>query len=250
MALTDTLTTREALRRAVLDDIIARCELAAQTIEGGPLDGISVVSMGVLRDQVTGSLMVKLEPPSDRYAEVRTPATITVSAVCPECDLPVVIGVKLGPKLTVDDDGAELSIKASSKGMAHIHGQLTLPTEDGQLGLDDVVIDDLRLRILRAVTANIDVETEAVLIQWPTLDEIATALELASESDRGDIEESLYAYSQLETPLVDVVSVKGEPVRYALTPAGAELIEAAVLAPADDEGEDDDSEDLGEPVPA
>ena len=247
MALTDTLTTREALRRAVLDDIIARCELAAQTIEGGPLDGIAVVSMGVLRDQVTGSLMVELPTPSARYAEVITPATIAVSAVCPECDLPVVIGVKLGPKLTVDDDGAELSVKSSSKGMAHIHGQLTLPTEDGQLGLDDVVIDDLRLRILAAVAANVDAETEAVLIQWPTLDEIATALELASESDRDDLEESLYAYSQLETPLVDVVSVKGEPVRYALTPAGAAIL--AQAESGDDEDADDDGEDLGEPVP-
>ena len=241
MALTDTLTTREALRRAVLDDIIARCELAAQTIEGGPLDGISVVSMGVLRDQVTGSLMVELPTPSARYAEVITPATIAVSAVCPECDLPVSLTVKLTPQLTVDDDGAEIAIKAKASKVPHNHGQLTLPTEDGQLGLDDVVVDDLRLRILRAIY---DVGAERVdEVEEPgpppTLDAIAIRLELATESDRSDLEESLYAYSQLDEPLVSVLTAAGAPVEYVLTEAGEALVMAA------DEDEPDEGDDDG-----
>lgn len=246
MALADTLTTREAVRRAALEDIVARCELAATSIEGGELDGISVVSMGTLRDQVTGSLMVKLAPPSDRFAEVSTPATVTVSAICPECDLPVTLTVKLTPLLTVDDDGAEISIKAKAAKMAHQHGQLSLDaaTAGDQLALDDVVIDDLRLRILQTVD---DLETEleaavatAEVAQLVTLDAIAIRLELATEHERGDLEESLYGYSLLEEPLVEVVSVAGEPVTYQLTQAGADLVSAA---------EEDDGEDAGDPDP-
>jgi hypothetical protein len=248
MAITDTLTTREALRRAVLEDVVSRCDIVAQTIgmtdlEG--IEGVKFVSMGVLRDAVSAHLMVELPDPSEHHAEVSTPATIVTSAVCPECDLPVEITVKLTPQLAVDNDGAELKVKAKSKGRPHLHGQLSLPTEpDGQVSMDDVVIDDLRLRILRAVVKDVDPEIDVELIVWPSLDEIAITLELASESDRGDLEESLYAYSQLEAPLVEILSVKGEPVRYALTPAGFELVAAATDAPEDDEDDADADPDV------
>ena len=245
MALTDTLTTREALRRAVLDDIIARCELAAQPIEGGPLDGISVVSMGVLRDQVTGSLMVKLETPSERHAEVRTPAVITTSAICPECGLPVEIIVNLSPALTVDNDGAELSVKAKSKSRVHVHGQMSLPIEDGQLGLDDVVIDDLRLRILRAVATVGDAYTDASErgeeTSMPTLDVIARELELATEADRFDLQDSLQGYAQADPPLV-AIETDSEFTTYALTDAGSELIDEAADEGDGGEGDDDGKE--------
>lgn len=241
MALTDTLTTREALRRATLEDIVARCELAATSIEGGELDGIKVVSMGVLRDEMTGSLLVKLAPPSNRFAEVSTPATITVSAICPECDLPVTLTVKLTPLLTVDDDGAEISIKAKAAKMAHQHGQLSLDgaAAGDQLAFDDVVIDDLRLRILRAIDelqAELETAAEAGQVLRLTIDAIAIRLEYATESDRSDLEDSLYRYSQLEAPLVEVVSVTGEPVTYQLTQAGADLVSEA----EEDGGEGDD----------
>ena len=233
MAITDTLTTREAVRRAALDDIIGRCEIASVVMEGGELDGLKVVSMGVLRDQVSGALMVKLPPPPATWAEVATPATIVTSVICPECDLPQVITVKLGPKLTVDDDGAELSVKANSKGSVHVHGQLSLDGETGsQLTLGDVVIDDLRLRILRAVATVGDRYTDdphdegIQSAPMPTLDVIARELELATEADRFDLQDSLAGYAQADPPLVAIDS-DGVSTTYALTDAGSELIDEA-----------------------
>lgn len=136
----DTLTSRDAVRRAVLDDIIGRCQIAAVAIEGGPLDGVDVVSMGTLRDQVTAALLVDLPPTSDRYAEVSTPANVTVSASCPECRQPTDILVRLFPRLTVEEGVTELSVKASSKAVVHMHGQLPLAFEGQQeFGLGDVV---------------------------------------------------------------------------------------------------------------
>lgn len=244
MPIADVLTTREALRRAVLDDIITRAELVAVTMDSGPLDGLQVISIGHLRDQVSGALMVELPSPSAHHAEVRTPAKIVVSALCPECGLPVEIVVYLSPSLSVDNDGAELSVKAKSKARVHVHGQLSLSAEvDGQLGLDDVVIDDLRLRILRAIHDIFAprVEADGVLAQSPTLDEIAVALELANESDRGDLEDSLYGYAEGDDPLVLLISTSGEPVRYAITDAGHALVDETAAQPsveqADSEGE-------------
>ena len=138
--LADTLTSREAVRRAVLDDIVGRCQLAAVAMEGGPLDGIEVVTLGTLRDQVSAALLIDLPPASEKYAEVTTPAHVVVSAVCPECRLPVDIGVKLAPRLTVEGNTTELSVKAKSKAVNHMHGQQPLNVPDGQedFGLDDI----------------------------------------------------------------------------------------------------------------
>lgn len=247
----DTLTTRDAVRRATADDIIGRCQAAAVAIEGGALDGVEVVSLGTLRDQVTASLLVKLPPTSDKHAEVTTPATIVVSAICPECALPVEITVKLTPALEVDNDGAELKVRAKSKGRPHVHGQLSLPEEvDGQLGMDDVVIDDLRLRILRAVydllvdagQAEERGETGAPI----SLDAIAQQLEIATESDRFDLDESLHAYSQAEPSLVEIHSAVDTPTTYVLTPAGLDLVDEHETGDEDDTAEADGDEPAAE----
>lgn len=253
----DTLTTRDALRRAILDDIVGRAEVEATTIEGGPLDGVKVVSMGKLRDVVVQHLRVDLPPPTDKFAEVVTPAKVSVSAICPDCRLPMAIIVNLTPQLTVTNDGAELAVKSKTKARVHVCGQADLGLEaDGQteLGLDSP-IDDLRLRILRAV-ADVDDAWEGGDRDGPapTLDAIARKLELASESDRGDLEESLYAYAQLEEPLVEIDSGKGQPTTYGLTEAGIGLV-AEADAKGDErltgdgvEGEvvDEPDEDTGE----
>lgn len=199
--LADTLTTRDAVRRATLDDIVGRCLIAAVAIEGGPLDGIEVVSLGTLRDQVTAALLVDLPPASDRYAEVTTPAHITVDAVCPECHLPVSIGVKLAPRLTVEGNSTELSIKAKSKAVAHMHGQQPLNVPEGQedFGLDDIAgaappIEELETLLLlvlpdelcKAVPSTLEMEG------WSDLDkrevaEWAVAIHLVA-SDNDDVE--------------------------------------------------------------
>lgn len=136
----DTLTSREAVRLAVLDDIVGRCQIAAVAIEGGALDGIEVVSMGTLRDQVTAALLIDLPPTSDRYAEVTTPANVTVEALCPECREPTEILVRLYPSLTVEEGVTKLAVKASSKAVNHMHGQQPLNLEGQQdFGLADLV---------------------------------------------------------------------------------------------------------------
>ena len=227
MALADTLTTRDALRKATLEDIVARGEIAAQTIEGGALDGVKVLSLGTLRNLVTEALTVRLPAPSDKFAEVTTPAKITTSAMCPECGLPTVITVDLTPQLTVDDDGAEITVNAKKTKRPHVHNQLPLPeADDADQATVVGAIEDHRLRILAAVY---DVEVAADQAEdpgpAPTLDIIARALEIAFEKDRGDLEDSLYSYSQSDPPLVEVRSVVGEPVTYHLTDAGTELVD-------------------------
>ena len=244
----DTLTTRDAFRRAILDDIVVRAELKATPMEGGPLDGLQVVTLGTLRDIVGEHLAIDLPPPSAKYAEVSTPATIATSAICPECRQSTEILVKLGPRLTVEGNSTELAVKAKSKAVTHMHGQLPLAEANGQETLDgalDAPIDDLRLRILRAV-ADVSDAWGAETDQGPppTVDAIATKLELATESDRADLEESLHAYSQLEEPLVDVISAKGQPPHYVLTEAGIAFL-AAADDPDDDKDDDSDEEPGG-----
>ena len=51
-------------------------------------------------------------------------------------------------------------------------------------------------------------------------------LELATDRERDDIEESLYRYSQLDEALIEVKSVVGQPVTYDVTEAGSELLTA------------------------
>jgi len=198
--LADTLTTRDAVRRATADDIIGRCQAAATAIEGGALDGVEVVSLGVLRDQVTASLLVKLPPPSAKHAEVRTPAVITVSAICPECTLPVEIIVNLGPSLSVDNDGAELSVKAKSKARVHVHGQLSLPEADEDqedFGLDDIAgpvptIEELETALLLVLPDDLaPVPSTVAMEAWSDLEkrqamEWAIAVHLVA-SDNDDV---------------------------------------------------------------
>jgi hypothetical protein len=234
MATTDTLANREALRRAIVEDLVARAEIEAQTIEGGPLDGILVVSMGTLKNVGSAALAVTLPPPSEQYAEVQTPARVLVAAICPECSLPVGVSVTLTTQLLVETDGREIKVKASTKGLPHVCGQMALPEDGDQITMEQT-IEDLRLRILDAVND--------VGARWsdpvepgspPTLDAIATFLGIESESDRQDLEESLYAYAGPQgegevagEPFVEIVTGKGHPPHYVLTAHGLALVGAA-----------------------
>ena len=57
---------------------------------------------------------------------VTTPAVVTVTAVCPECDASIDIDVDLIASLTVEDGERTLKVKSKSKAYAHTHGQLTV----------------------------------------------------------------------------------------------------------------------------
>lgn len=137
----DTLTTRDAVRRAVADDIVGRAQAVAVKGEG-PLDGVDIISLGTLRQVVNDHLSVQLPPPSDKHAEVTTPATVNVHTICPECDLPSVITGKLTPQLTVTNDGAEIAAKFKAKSKVHVCGQLSLPESDVDQATLDEALDD------------------------------------------------------------------------------------------------------------
>lgn len=61
----DMLTTREAVRRAALEDLVSRADIAAVTIEPdtdvASLDGLKVISLGKLRNEMTSALMIALD---------------------------------------------------------------------------------------------------------------------------------------------------------------------------------------------
>lgn len=198
--LADTLTSREAVRRAALDDIIGRCQIAAVALEGGPLDGIEVVTMGTLRDQVTAALLIDLPPASERYAEVSTPANVTVDALCPECREPTEILVRLFPSLTVEEGVTKLAVKASSKAVNHMHGQQPLNLEGQQdFGLADVVgpvptIEQLETLLLLVLPDELceAVPSTVAMEGWSDLDKREVAAWAAAvhlvASDNDDVE--------------------------------------------------------------
>lgn len=238
MAITDTLTTREAVRRAALEDLVGRAQGAATTMEGGPLDGIEVVSIGSLQEAMTAALLIALPAPSDHYAEVITPAKIVVSAVCPECRLPMPIGVTLTPQLVVDIDGAELKVKATTKPSVHVCHQLPLPDADSDQGTL-FPITDLRLQILGVVRdlGTAYEERDGDETGTPvTLEAIADALgdDYRGESALQDLEDTLFEYAHPKDesePLVAIETRKGVFAKvYVITDAGRGILEVAAAA--------------------
>jgi len=269
----DTLATRESFRRAITEDIIGRAQAAAVAVDGkGPLKGVEVVSLGTLRQVVLDHLQVTLPPPSEHHAEVTAPATVTVTNLCPNCHLPIKTVARATSVLTMTDDGQEISTKVKTKPAPHLCGQLQLDEEvkaaeeeavkqaRGQLvafpGGEDATVDTIRLRILRAVADVDDAwgagepgSTDGA--PPPTLDAIARKLELVSESDIGDLEESLYTYAQADPLLVEIISEKGQPPQYTLTDAGNAMVDDAPAEPITgdgvegevvDEADDDDKD--------
>jgi hypothetical protein len=241
----DTLVTRDAVRRAVLQDIVDRAEIAGtDSTELGLAPGGRFLSLGTLREIVTEHLLVDLPPSSDQYAEVSTPARIMVAALCPECGLPANITVNLTSQLTVDDDGSEIAVKSKTKPMAHLCHQLPLPNvADGQVSVEET-LDTLRIRILRAVADVSDAHAAEIDPGPPSsLDAVAKHMDIVNESERADLEDALYGYAGLEEPLVELVSLKGSPLTYVLTEAGIAAVAAADEAAAAEDEPDNESDE-------
>ena len=143
MPMSTVVGTRAQLVAELRVAMQAKFDEIADTIEGGPLDGIRVVSAGNFGD-VLSVFDVRLPAPSEHEVEVSTPATVHVAAVCPKCDIPNPITLLVSPELRVDDTGSELRIKARAKARLHVCGQLPLP-EEAEAGdqqafeLDDIV---------------------------------------------------------------------------------------------------------------
>lgn len=134
----ETLVSRAALRDAIRDDLDVA--LAARKVIADPsFDGAPVWTEPMILEALGETFGVVLPPPDEKHAEVRTTATITVHAICPECGISARTIVYLSSQLVADSAGAELRVKATSKARTHVHGQEELPEDP----VAQVTIDDL-----------------------------------------------------------------------------------------------------------
>lgn len=138
--------TRAAARDHLLERVRQAAAERLTAIEGGPLDGIEVLSAGTL-DEVLGAVRAEELPPLDLHtAEVlsdSTPALVLVWAACPRCGIRQLLSAEISPRLVVEAS-AELSLRARSKARSHVCGQLPLkvgPEADGQASfeLEDII---------------------------------------------------------------------------------------------------------------
>jgi hypothetical protein len=244
--LADTLTTRDAVRKAVVDDIIGRAQVASQAIDSTEgLEGVEFLSMGTLRELCADSLRVVLPPPSDTIAEVTTPATVTVHVICPDCKLPAVITGTLTPTLTVTLDGSTVAATWKAKSKAHLCGQLPLAEADGQTTLEDAAqAIDARLVILAAVAAAGDAYLAVggpEPAPAPTLGVVFDHLyrEVGPDDDeiaglQADLREALDNLAYREDPALVAIGDHGpdDPLTYTLTEEGAAYLDAHAEAAA------------------
>lgn len=121
MAIAANLTPSEQTRLVLHE----RMKKAVQRVDGGPWDGTPVVTEKDL-DLAFGQT---LPPPSERGAEVSTPARVIVSAVCPNCHVSQQIALLISPKLEIDDERKTLRLVAKAKAIGHVCGQQTLPLD-------------------------------------------------------------------------------------------------------------------------
>jgi hypothetical protein len=152
---------RSSLRTHVLEDLARRVDEQAVAIEGGPLDGIRVVSMGTFTEIANEIQMTPLPPVDGFTAEVSTPATVLVAAYCPKCGVPATIPVLIDSELRVDSSGSEVRVKAKAKARLHVCGQLTLDAvADGQLAfeIEDIVNPEDALTEEEQAAGNVETE--------------------------------------------------------------------------------------------
>lgn len=129
-------------RQAVVDLLRRRLESKLQDVEGGPWDGVRVVTA----DDLALALEEALPPASLFSAEVRTPGWVTVSAVCPRCAIPTDVSVHIEAQLVSEIGGSEIKLKAKSKGRSHVCGQTRIDEaaegDQGSFELDDIIGDE------------------------------------------------------------------------------------------------------------
>ncbi len=155
MAISDHVTPREAVRadlrdrfRELTDGFVQRVDVTASTSEESPADGeplwqnVPVVTVKDLEAAIRATFDVKLPPPSERTAEVATPATVFVAADCPRCHLPARIPLTISVELHQDDTGETLHLKGKSKPAIHTCGQMALPQRDaGDDGQEELPLE-------------------------------------------------------------------------------------------------------------
>lgn len=127
MQQSDATVSRAALRDAIRWDL--EVELKAREVIADPgFDGAPVLTIPALTEALDAVFAVPLPPPDERHAEVRTPASIVVHAICPRCDRSARSIVELSATLVVDSPShAEIRVAAKSKARTHVCGQEELP---------------------------------------------------------------------------------------------------------------------------
>jgi hypothetical protein len=286
VAISDTIATRSALRDALQRDLLetlnrqfrpllelvtdgengnghappmSEAEVDERILAGArAIAEVKVLTRKDILDAVHVVFEQPIPAPPNDTAEVSTikgKATVVVATECPECHIAHPIILTVTPELLVDSDGKELRIKSKAKGRTHVCGQLPLPeADDEQATLDealageaddlaDDLADELRIRILGAVSVAEDDEPPI-----PTVDRVAQLMDppLESESDRGDLAETLDRYAAEDEPALEARQDKDGPRTYWLTPAGDELLERAEEAMARQADVDDADESEAE----
>ena len=106
-----------------------------------------VVTERDLREALNAAFTEPLPPPDEHEVEVSTPATVRVTAVCPNCkQLSLLLLTEVQPDLTIHSDGTrELKLAFKNKARLHTCGQLPLPVGrngNGQVSLDEAIDDE------------------------------------------------------------------------------------------------------------
>lgn len=171
--------TRDGIREAV-------GELDTLDLETGPWEGTSVVKLDDVRGTLIGSI-----PEASRHAtEVRTPARVVATAVCPRCRQTGLITVMLSTELRVDDSGAELRVKGSSKAAPHTCGQIALE-DSPDFDIGDIVgpeqewsaiLAELGYDVPEDVVLGWTLEQQAVVATWIQLQRVA--IDAAADPER------------------------------------------------------------------
>ena len=127
MSLDDVIASRRGVRDAYRDAVLDAARARLEDVPGGEWDGVPALTEPKLLDLVADVFDRDPPLPSENHAEVRTPAVITVAAICPQCDLPTTVLASVSAQLVVDLDGAEVTVKTKSKARSHICYQAELP---------------------------------------------------------------------------------------------------------------------------
>lgn len=115
-------------------------ELSAAEVVSEAIGNVPVLTRRDVDEAIAAVWSQPIPMPEETAAEVHTPSSVLVWAICPRCSLAQAILVTIKPELLVSDEGSELRVKAKAKGRTHICGQLPLPVataDQESLGLDD-----------------------------------------------------------------------------------------------------------------
>lgn len=118
------MTPREHLADHLLSAILEHAVTARPE-----MDGTEVVTVEVINE-----LFQRKHWPhvTDQAADVRTPAKIVVTAVCPACHQTAAITMTVNPELRVESSSSTLRLHAKAKPGSHTCGQVSAELGNGQ----------------------------------------------------------------------------------------------------------------------